>query len=122
MERVAFGRPIAHHQALTFLLVDMNTAVTGVRLLIHDAAWRLDANHPAAEPAATAFVEAADRSGFVGPSGVQVLGGLGFMQDYPVEKYMRESRALGLLLGGVDRARADAMREPGTALMAGGLF
>jgi alkylation response protein AidB-like acyl-CoA dehydrogenase len=41
---------------------------------------------------------------------VQVLGGHGFMQDHPVEKLMREARALGLLLGGVDAAREDAGR------------
>jgi alkylation response protein AidB-like acyl-CoA dehydrogenase len=121
-ERVAFGRPIAHHQALAFLLVDMNTAVTGARLLLHDAAWRFDAGYPAAEAIATAFAELIDQSRFIGPNGVQVLGGLGFMQDYPVEKYMREARALGLLHGGIDQARADAMRATGTALMAGGLI
>jgi alkylation response protein AidB-like acyl-CoA dehydrogenase len=133
MERVAFGRPIAHHQALTFLLTDMNTAVAGTRLLIHEAAWRADrlryaspadsdAAHGLTEAAATAFAEAAEQAVFVGPNGVQVLGGLGFMQDYPVEKYMREARALGLLYGGLDGARDDAMRRPATALMADGEF
>ncbi|MDZ7670117.1 MAG: acyl-CoA dehydrogenase family protein [Gammaproteobacteria bacterium] len=129
MERITFGRPIAHHQAMTFMLTDMNTAVTGTRLLIQEAAWRLDtagrdaeAARQAHEAAATAFVEAVEQSAFVGPAGVQVLGGLGFMQDYPVEKYMRESRALGLLYGGLDQARDDAMALPETTLMAGGLF
>lgn len=121
-QRITFGRPIAHHQAMTFLLTDMNTAVAGTRLLIAEAAWRLDAAEDAEEAAATAFAEAVEQSAFVGPNGVQVLGGLGFMQDYPVEKYMRESRALGLLYGGADLARTDAMRGQSTALMAGGLF
>jgi alkylation response protein AidB-like acyl-CoA dehydrogenase len=44
----------------------------------------------------------------VGPNGVQILGAHGFVQDYPVEKYMRESRTLGLLLGGSDAAREEA--------------
>lgn len=122
MERVTFGRPIAHHQALTFLLTDMNTAVTGTRLLLHEAAWRLDAGEAAEEACATAFAEAVEQSAFVGPNAVQVLGGLGFMQDYPVEKHMREARALGLLHGGLDRAREDAMLHPATMLMAGDLF
>ncbi len=126
MERVTFGRPIAHHQGLTFLLTDMNTAVTGCRLLVQEAAWRLDSGvgGPAAgfEAAATAFAEAVEQSTFVGPAAVQVLGGLGFMQDYPVEKHMREARALGLLCGGVDLAREDAMSDPATALMAEGVF
>ena len=47
----------------------------------------------------------------VTPNGVQILGGHGFMQDYPVEKFMREGRALGLLWGGIDLAREDAGRE-----------
>ena len=110
LERVAFGRPIAHHQALAFLIVDMATAVDGTRLLVWDAAWRLDRGEEACEPCATAFAEACEQSMFVGPNGVQILGGHGFMQDYPVEKFMRESRALGLLLGGIDAAREEAGR------------
>ncbi|RIK91726.1 MAG: acyl-CoA dehydrogenase, partial [Proteobacteria bacterium] len=106
--RVAFGKPIAHHQALAFLLADMATAVEGTRLLVHEAALRLDRGDDAAEACATAFLEAAEQAMFVTPNAVQVLGGHGFMQDYPVEKWMREARALGLLLGGVDAAREDA--------------
>lgn len=127
-ERVAFGRPIAHHQGLTFLLTDMNTAVAGSRLLIREAAWRLDVATDraeaadAVEAAAAAFAETAEQAAFVGPSAVQVLGGVGFMQDYPVEKHMREARALGLLHGGIGLARSDAMTSQSTALMAGGLL
>lgn len=110
LQRVAFGRPIAHHQALAFLLVDMHAAVDGARLLLHEAAWHAEQGRPNSGLAATAFAEAVDVSRFVGPNGVQVLGGHGFMQDYPVEKYMRESRALGLLLGGIDAAREEAGR------------
>jgi alkylation response protein AidB-like acyl-CoA dehydrogenase len=110
-ERVAFGRPIAHHQALAFLIADMSSAVDATRLLVHEAACRLDAGAGANEACATAFLEAAEQALFVTPNGLQILGGHGFMQDYPVEKYMREARALALLLGGVDAAREDAGRE-----------
>ena len=110
LERVAFGKPIAHHQGLAFLIVDMRMAVDGARLLLHEAAWHLDSGLPAEAQAAAAFVEAVEASRFVGPNGVQILGGHGFMQDYPVEKYMREARVLGLLLGGVDAAREEAGR------------
>jgi alkylation response protein AidB-like acyl-CoA dehydrogenase len=115
-ERVAFGRPIAHHQALAFLIADVATAVDGARLLGWEAAWRLDHGAAAEEPCATAFLEAAEQAMFVTPSGVQVLGGHGFMQDYPMEKFMREARAVGLWLGGVDAAREAA----GRALVAEG--
>jgi len=111
IERVAFGRPIAHHQALAFLIADMASAVDMARLLVWDAAWRLDTGAPALEACATAFLEAAEQAMFVTPNGVQILGGHGFMQDYPVEKWMREARALGLWLGGVDCAREDAGSE-----------
>jgi alkylation response protein AidB-like acyl-CoA dehydrogenase len=110
MQRVAFGRPIAHHQALAFLIVDMRAAVDGARLLLHEAAWHADRGLPFETLAAAAFAEAIEASTFVGPNGIQILGGHGFMQDYPVEKYAREARALGLLLGGVDLAREHAGR------------
>jgi alkylation response protein AidB-like acyl-CoA dehydrogenase len=109
-ERVAFGRPIAHHQGLTFLITDMFMAVEGARLLIHEACWRAESGLPFAGAAAAAFAEAVDASRLVGPAGVQILGGHGFMADYPMEKAMRESRALGLWVGGVDAAREDAGR------------
>jgi alkylation response protein AidB-like acyl-CoA dehydrogenase len=119
--RVAFGRPIAHHQALAFLIVDMHMAVDGARLLLHEAAWRADQGLPFEGEAAAAFAEAVEASRLVGPAAVQILGGHGFMQDYPMEKAMREARALGLLAGGLDRARDDAARalEMPVALSAG---
>jgi alkylation response protein AidB-like acyl-CoA dehydrogenase len=108
LERMAFGKPVAHHQGMAFMIVDLFTAVEQVRLLIEDAARRIDDGVDARQHAAAAFVEAIDASRYVGPNGVQILGGHGFMRDYPVEKAMRESRALGLLAGGVERARDDA--------------
>ncbi len=108
LQRVAFGRPIAHHQALAFLIADMRSAVDGARLLLHEAAWHADAGLPFETLAAAAYAEAIEASTFVGPNGIQILGGHGFMQDYPVEKHAREARALGLSLGGVDLAREEA--------------
>lgn len=108
LERQAFGRPIAHHQGLAFLITDMFMAVEGARLLLHDAAWRVEQGLPCEAAAASAFVEAIEAGAFVGPNGVQILGGHGFMQDYPVEKFMREARALSTLCGGLDVARERA--------------
>jgi len=106
--RVAFGQPIAHHQGLAFLIVEMFTAVAEARLLVEDAARRLDAGRDGVQAVAAAFVGAVEASRFVGPNGVQILGGHGFMRDYPVEKAMRDVRALGLLAGGVHRAQDEA--------------
>jgi len=114
LDREAFGKPIAHHQGLTFLIMDMRAAVDGARLLLREAAWRVDRGIECESAAAAAFAEAVDASVLVGPNGVQILGGHGFMQDYPLEKYMRECRVLGLVLGGVDAA----VEEAGQALCA----
>jgi alkylation response protein AidB-like acyl-CoA dehydrogenase len=108
LERQAFGRPIAHHQALAFLITDMQMAVDGARLLVHEAAWRLDAGLPATAEAASAYAQCIEVARFVGPNGVQILGGHGFMADYPMEKTMREARATSLLYGGFDAAIEDA--------------
>ena len=89
----------------------------GPRVLLHDAACRAEHGLSFEGEAAAAYVEAIELSRFGGPAGVQILGGHGFMQDHPVEKSRREARALGLLLGGVDRAREDA----GRALLAAAL-
>lgn len=107
-QREAFGKPIAHHQGLTFLIMDMLAAVDGARVLLHEAAWRCERGLAGEPAAATAFAEAIEASELIGPNAVQILGGHGFMQDYPVEKYMREARALGLTMGGLDAAREDA--------------
>ncbi len=110
-ERKAFGKPIGHHQALAFLMTDMQMALDGARLLVHDAAWRLDNGLPGESAAASAYAECIECSRLIGPSGVQILGGHGFMADYPVEKHMRESRALGLLFGGFDAAVEESGRQ-----------
>lgn len=111
LDRVAFGRPIAHHQALAFLIVDMRMAVDGAREMVREAAWRLQSGLPYASAAAAAFLEAIDAGLFVGPNAVQILGAAGFMRDHPVEKAMRELRTLSLLAGGADAARDDAWSD-----------
>ena len=109
-EREAFGKPIGHHQALAFLITDMRMALDAARLLVHEAAWRADQRLPCAAEAVSAWAECIEVSRLIGPGGVQVLGGHGFMADYPVEKHMREARALGLALGGYDAAVEEAGR------------
>lgn len=111
LQRVAFGKPIAHHQALAFLLVDMNSAVEQTRALIQEAACRLDAGEQAIDACNQAFIQACEAGHFVGPNAVQVLGAAGFMRDYPVEKYMRELTTLALSLGGADAARDSLFRH-----------
>ncbi|MBW2230936.1 MAG: acyl-CoA dehydrogenase family protein [Deltaproteobacteria bacterium] len=109
-ERQAFGRPIAHHQALAFLITDMQMALDGARLLVHEAAWRIDRRLEASAAAASAYAQCIDAARSIGPNAVQILGGHGFVADYPVEKHMREARSLSLLWGGFDAAIDEAGR------------
>jgi len=103
-ERTAFGRPIAHHQALAFLIADLATAVDVARLAVWRAAAALDRGERAEWEAASALAEAAEQALFVGPNAVQILGGHGFMKDHPVEKWMRDIRTLAQMAGGRDEA------------------
>ena len=112
VDRVVFGKPVAHHQAMAFALVDMHMAVSGTRLLLQEAAARYDQGAAVAEEAAQCFAEAAQAADLVGPFALQVHGASGFMRDYPVEKYMRELKTLSLMLGGIDAARADGVPRP----------
>jgi alkylation response protein AidB-like acyl-CoA dehydrogenase len=117
VDRVAFGKPIAHHQAMAFLIADMRIAVEAARGLLHEAAWRADQRLAFEAEAASAFIEAAEAGMFIGPNGVQILGASGFMRDGPVEKQMRELRALSLIAGGVDAARRDTPTAQGTPFL-----
>lgn len=104
--RSAFGKPIVEHQAVSFALADLTIAIETARLALYEASTRFDVGDPSG--AASAFVGCVEASRLVAPMCVQLLGGSGFMRDYPVEKVMREVRLLGLLGGGVDAARDEA--------------
>ncbi|HZV03379.1 MAG TPA: acyl-CoA dehydrogenase family protein, partial [Planctomycetota bacterium] len=101
-ERKAFGKPLYEHQALAFMMADMATKIDACRWLVWRAAWRLDqeggADQALAE-AAVATKHAIDLSVEVTSDAVQVLGGHGYIQDHPVEKWMRDARCLGLVDG-----------------------
>ena len=109
-ERVAFGRPIAHHQGVAFLLAGLATQVDAARLSVWRAAWALEQDGDPTEAAAQAFLDAADAALECGEQGVQLLGGHGYMKDHLVEKWMREARTIAQLWGGRDAA-LDAITE-----------
>ncbi len=91
-ERVAFGRPIAHHQAVSFMIADMATRVEAARLLVWQAAAMADAGQRATKEASMAKVFAGDAAMRVTTDAVQVYGGYGFNSEYPVEKLMRDAK------------------------------
>jgi acyl-CoA dehydrogenase len=91
-ERVQFGKPIAHQEAIQFMLADMAMEVDGARLLCWRAAWLHDQGQRNSKESAMAKCVAGDTAMQVTMDAVQVLGGYGYMKDYPLEKYMRDAK------------------------------
>jgi acyl-CoA dehydrogenase len=91
-ERVQFGKPIADQQAIRFLLADMAKKVAAARLLCWHAAWLHDNGKRNSMESAMAKCFAGDTAMEVTTDAVQVLGGYGYMKEYPVEKYMRDAK------------------------------
>ncbi len=93
-ERKAFGKVVAHFQSIAFTLADMAMDVEAARWMVWRAASELDKGRGSAAAAAAAHAnEAAWR---VADNGVQLLGGAGYVKDYPVEKWLRDTKALAL--------------------------
>ncbi|NBD23985.1 acyl-CoA dehydrogenase family protein [Paenibacillus glycinis] len=95
--RSQFGKPIAKHQAVAFLLADMETAAEAARLLVNQAAWRADAGLADEGRAEMALGFAAEAALAGSIQAVQVYGGYGYMKEYPVERYMRDAKAVQML-------------------------
>jgi alkylation response protein AidB-like acyl-CoA dehydrogenase len=98
-QREQFGQPIIDFQGLGFMLADMATAIEAGRSLYLAAARRKDAGLPFARQAAMAKLFCSDTAMRVTTDAVQVLGGYGYVQDYPVERYMREAKVLQIFEG-----------------------
>lgn len=98
-QRTAFGVPIGEHQGVSFLLADAAAGIAAARELYLAAARRKDAGKPYTVQAAMAKLVATDMSMRVTTDMVQVLGGAGYVQDYPVERYMREAKVLQIVEG-----------------------
>ncbi len=99
-ERVQFGQPIGQFEALIRLRDDAQTQVRAAHLMTLHAAWQLDRGLPGAlEGASRARVIAGDTVARATIDAVQIFGGYGFVNDYPVEKLMRDARAFEALLG-----------------------
>ncbi|MBF6240583.1 acyl-CoA dehydrogenase family protein [Nocardia otitidiscaviarum] len=98
-DREAFGRRIIDHQGLGFLLADMAAAVDSARATYLDAARRRDAGLPYSRQASVAKLVATDAAMKVTTDAVQVFGGYGYTQDFPVERYMREAKITQIFEG-----------------------
>lgn len=92
-ERVQFGHPIFSLQAVQHMLADMDIQVEAARALVYAAARTVDSGAKAvSESSAMAKVFASDVAMKVTTDAVQILGGAGYMRDYPVEKMMRDAK------------------------------
>lgn len=99
--RRQFGKPIISFQAIQHMLADMATQVEAARALVYAVARYID-SHPRADisgPSAMAKLFASDVAMKVAVDAVQVMGGCGYMRDYPVEKMMRDAKILQIYEG-----------------------
>ncbi|TAN60493.1 acyl-CoA dehydrogenase [bacterium] len=92
-ERKQFGKPISGFQGIQWMLADMATKVEASRALVYAVARMLDSgNTGVAKESAMAKLFASDTAMQVSTDAVQILGGYGYMRDYPAEKYMRDAK------------------------------
>jgi alkylation response protein AidB-like acyl-CoA dehydrogenase len=98
-DRVAFARPIFEHQAIQFKLADMATQIEAARQLIHHAASLKDAGQPCLKEAAMAKLFASEMAERVCSAAIQVFGGYGYTNDFPVERIYRDVRVCQIYEG-----------------------
>ncbi len=90
--RKTFGQPISNYQAISFMVADMAKDIEAARLLVHKAAWTIDQGERNTRLAAMAKAFAADTAMRIATDAVQVFGGYGYSEEYPVEKLMRDAK------------------------------
>lgn len=98
-ERVAFGEPISHRQAVAFMIADIAVELDGLRLATLRAAAQAERGEDCARATAIARELATSKAMQIGKDGLQVLGGHGFTKEYPVERWYRDLRACGFMEG-----------------------
>jgi short-chain 2-methylacyl-CoA dehydrogenase len=93
-ERRQFGKPIAEFQAVQFKLADMATEIEAGRNLVHKAAWLKDEGRPFAKEAAMAKLYTGELSHRVANWALQIHGGYGYMEEYPISRFYRDQKIL----------------------------
>ncbi len=97
--RRQFGQAISEFQGISFMIADMATSIEAARSLYLTAARRKDAGLPYSTQAAMAKLFATDMCMSVTTDAVQILGGAGYVQDFPAERYFREAKVLQIVEG-----------------------
>jgi hypothetical protein len=104
-ERETFGKPIIEHQAVAFRLADMATQLEAAHLLVINAAMLRDAGKPCLKEACMAKLFASEMAEKVCSDAIQVLGGYGYLKDFPVERFYRDVRIAQIYEGTSDIQR-----------------
>ena len=91
-ERVQFGKTISSFQAISFMLADMATEINAAELLIYKSAYLINNNKPVTIESAMAKYFSSELAVKISSEAVQIFGGYGFVKDFPVEKYYRDSK------------------------------
>jgi alkylation response protein AidB-like acyl-CoA dehydrogenase len=110
-ERRTFGKPIAEHQAVSFRLADMATQVDVARQMAWHAAALRDAGEPCIKEAAMAKLFASEMAERVVSEALQIHGGYGYVEDFPVERIYRDVRVCRIYEGTSDVQRMLIARE-----------
>jgi short/branched chain acyl-CoA dehydrogenase len=118
-EREAFGRPIGAFQGLQFKVADMKVRVETARLAVYKAAWLKEQGRPYKAAASLAKVHATDIAVTCAREAVQIHGGYGYMEEFPVARYYRDAKVLEIGEGTNEIQRILIARDlgmPGTEL------
>jgi alkylation response protein AidB-like acyl-CoA dehydrogenase len=113
-ERVAFGKPIAAQQGIQFMLADMATAIEGGRGLLYRVGEMIDHGEDGSELtklSAMCKLACSDAAMSVTTDAVQILGGYGYMQEFPVERLMRDAKITQIYEGTNQIQRVVIARE-----------
>jgi len=92
-ERKAFGKSIAGFQSIQFMLADMATGIDISKEIIYKASWLKDNGKPYAKASAMAKLYSSEHAMKTTTNAIQILGGYGYVKDYPVERFYREAKA-----------------------------
>ncbi len=110
-ERTAFGRPIVEHQAVGHRLAQMAAEVEGARQMVLHAAAMKDAGEPCLKEASMAKLLASEMAERVASGAIQVMGGYGYLKDFPVERIYRDVRVCQIYEGTSEIQRLIILRE-----------
>ncbi|MNQ98963.1 Acyl-CoA dehydrogenase [compost metagenome] len=110
-DRVQFGKPIIEHQSIANQLADMHTRLNAARLMVLHAARLRSAELPCLSEASQAKLFASEIAEQVCSSAIQIHGGYGYLEDYPVERYYRDARITQIYEGSSEIQRLLIARE-----------